>query len=215
MLPARKDAGMFTLYATPRSANGRKVLAAVHHLGLSPEIRYVDVYKGEGRSPSFLAVNPLGKIPALVDGDLVLWESNALLTYIAEAHGDHQLWSRAPKRRADIARWIFWESSAWQPSFYPILVDFVRAHFLGGVPIEQAPKVSWEDENWKGLASFLDAHLEGRSFLTGEELTLADLSVAAMMMYVRPAGFPFDAFPNISAWYERIEALPAWKASAA
>ena len=89
---------MFTLYTTPLSANGRKVLAVSHHLGLTPEIRLVNVYRGEGRSAKYLAINPSGKIPTLVDGEFTLYESNAILQYLSEAHGEYRLWSREPRQ---------------------------------------------------------------------------------------------------------------------
>jgi len=211
----RSGASPFTLYTTPISANGRKVLAAVHHLGLEPEIRLINVYKGEGRSPAYLAINPSGKIPTLVDGDLTLWESNAILQYLSEAHGDYRLWSREPKRRADIARWLYWEASQWQPSFVPILSDFVKHAFLLQGPAADNPQVDWGNAQFQAVAKLLDGHLSGRAFIAGDELTLADFSVGAMMMYVRPAGFPFDVFPNIGAWFDRFERVPAWQASAA
>lgn len=89
---------MLTLYTTPLSANGRKVLAVSHHLGLDPTVELIDVYKGEGRRPAYLALNPWGKIPTLVDDDFTLWESNAILQYLSEAYGDFKLSSRAPQR---------------------------------------------------------------------------------------------------------------------
>src|SRR4051812_35031274 len=102
---------MLTLYATPLSANGRKVLAVCHHLGIEPEIIVTNVYQGEGRAPEYLAINPSGKIPTLIDGDFTLSESNAILQCLSEAHGDFQLWFREPRRRADVSRWLFWEAS--------------------------------------------------------------------------------------------------------
>jgi glutathione S-transferase len=206
---------VFTLYTTPLSANGRKVLAVSHHLGLAPETRLVNVYAGEGRSPEYLAINPWGRIPTLVDRDLTLWESNAILQYLAEAYGDFRLWSRDPKRRADIARWLFWESSHWQPTLIPVLSGVVRRLLLPGGADTAPVDVDWHAEPPHGLLAFLDAHLEGVLFLVGDEVTLADFSVAGMMMYTRPAGFPLDEFPRIGAWYARIEALEAWRATAA
>jgi glutathione S-transferase len=209
---------MFTLYTTPLSANGRKALAVSHHLGLEPEVKLINVYQGEGRTPEYLSINPWGKIPTLVDGELTLWESNAILQYLSEAYGDFELWSRDPKRRADISRWLFWESSHWQPSFFSIpgLATFVGQRL--GVPqaAASAPdEVEWGKEPFHSLARFLDAHLRGREFLVGDELTLADFSVAGMAMYLRPAGFPFEAFVHLGAWYERMERLEAWRATAA
>ena len=88
---------MLKIYATPLSANGRKVLAVSRHLGLNADIHEVNVYRGEGRTPQYLAINPSGKIPTLIDGEFVLTESNAILLYLAEAHGANRLWSRDRK----------------------------------------------------------------------------------------------------------------------
>jgi glutathione S-transferase len=204
---------MFTLYTTPLSANGRKVLAVCRHLGLEPETRLVNVYKGEGRTPEYLAVNPQGKIPVLVDCDLTLSESNAILEYVSEAYAECRLWSREPKHRADISRWLFWESSQWQPVLAGILSSFVARELgLPGARVEVS--VDWEEPAFQSAAAFLDAHLRGREFIVGDELTLADFSVAAMLMYVRHAEFPLDVFPSIDAWHARVEQVDAWKATA-
>jgi len=206
---------VLTLYTTPLSANGRKPLAVCHQLGVRPEVKLVNVYAGEGRSPAFLAIHPLGKVPVLVDGERTVWESNAILQYLAEAHGDHRLWSREPGRRAEIARWLYWEASHWQPSFVavPGLSSLVARH-LGIASAEPAP-VAWTDPAFARAARFLDGWLAGRSFLAGDEPTLADFSVAGMMTYARRAAFPFATYPHVTVWYERIEALDAWRASAA
>jgi glutathione S-transferase len=204
---------MSTLYATPLSANGRKAMAVCRHLGLEPETRIVNVYRGEGQAPEHLAKSPLGKIPVLVDGDLALTESNAILQYVSEAYADFRLWSREPGRRADIARWLFWEASQWQPALVPLLASFVAREL--GLPGSRADvSVDWGEPAFVRQAAFLDAHLAGRAFLVGDALTLADFSVAAMLMYVRHAELPVDAYPHAIAWYERIAALDAWKATA-
>ena len=202
---------MFTLYTTLLSANGRKTLAVCHHLGLEPAVEHVNVYLGEGRTPTYLAINPLGKIPTLVDGDLVLWESNAILQYVCDAYGEGHLWGQNAKERADISRWLFWESSHWQPVFVPILAELVGRR-LRGLAVDGL-EVSWQDEHFVTAAMFLDSHLQGKDFLVGD-LSLADFSVAAMMMYVRDASFPVDQYSNIAAWHERVERLEAWKLTA-
>jgi glutathione S-transferase len=205
---------MFTLYTTPLSANGRKVLAVSRHLGLDPEIKLVNVYAGEGRAPEYLAIHPLGKIPALVEGDLTLWESNAILTYLAEAHGDYRLWSRDPKRRADIARWLHWESSHWQPACAEVLAPFVGSRLFPQTATHAPIEVPWGNARFVSAATLLDAQLGGRAFITGDALSLADFSIAGMMMYVRGARFPADAYANIAAWYARIERVEAWGSTA-
>jgi glutathione S-transferase len=207
---------VFTLYTTALSANGRKPLAVCHHLGLLPEVCSVNVYKGEGRTPEFLRVHPLGKIPVLVDGDLTLWESNAILQYIVEAYANDRLWPRDPKRRAHVSRWLFWEAAQWQPAMAAVPGLAATVGGLLGVLPERAEKeaVSWEDRSFSDQANFLDDQLRDRAFLAGEELTLADFSVAGMLTYARAASFPFDRWPNVAAWYARLEALEAWSASA-
>jgi glutathione S-transferase len=203
---------MFTLYTTPLSANGRKVLAFAHHLGLDPEVKLVNVYAGEGRKPEFLAVNPTGKIPALVADGFVLTESNAILQYIAEAHGEFRLWSWAPRRRAEISRWLFWEASAWQPALVPVLRHHV-AQKLGLAPAEPAADINWNDAGFRGAAEILDEHLGANASLAGDDISIADFSVAGMMTYARSAAFPFEDYAGIARWYAHIEALDAWKAT--
>jgi glutathione S-transferase len=206
---------MLTLYTTLLSANGRKALAVCRYLGVTTEVKTMNVYAGEGRSPAYLAINPLGKIPTLVDGDLTLWESNAILQYVSEAYADCRLWSREPKRRADIARWLFWEAAHWQPTLtaLPGLAGVVA--FLLRLPGASANGVvSWNDPSFVPLAALLETQLASRTFVAGDELTLADFSVAAMMTYARAGNFPFSAYPGIAAWYARIEALEAWRATA-
>ena len=206
---------MPTLYTTPLSANGRKVLAVARHLNVDARVELVDVYRGEGRTPAYLAINPQGKIPTLVDGDFVLWESNAIIQYLDEAYGDCALSSREPRRRADVARWLFWEAAHWQPALIPVLAPFVGHHVLPESVRPPATTVRWDDATVHDRLVFLDAHLTGRGVLVGEETTLADFAVAGMMTYARAAAFPFDAFPHVAQWYGRIEALDAWKTTAA
>lgn len=209
------------LYTTALSANGRKPLLVSHHLGLELEVVEINVYRGEGQSPEYLALNPWGKIPTLIDGDFTLWESNAIAQYLSEAYGDFRLSSRDPQRRADISRWLFWEASFWQPAFVPVLSEPVGRLLLGRD--EEAEElreeleeleVNWNEPRFRGLVSFLDSRLSGGDFLVGEELSLADFVVAAMMMYVRRLRFPFDEVPALAAWLGRIEQTEAWRATA-
>ena len=204
---------MPTLYTTPLSANGRKALAVARHLEVDARIELVDVYRGEGRTPAFLAINPQGKIPTLVDGDFVLWESNAIIQYLDEAYGGSALSSREPRRRADVARWLFWEAAHWQPSLIPVLAAFVGHRVLPDGVRPPATTVRWDDA--PPSLAFLETQLSERRFLVGDALTLADFAVAGMMTYARAAAFPFVAFPHIARWYGRIETLDAWKATAA
>lgn len=204
---------MPTLYTTPLSANGRKALAVGRALGLALDVRVVNVYRGEGRTPAYLAINPAGKIPTLVDGPLTLSESNAILVYLCEAHGGYSLWSREAAGRAEIARWLFWEAAHWQPALIGVLSGFVGHRLLPDVVPPPAAPPDWGAAALAPLLDTLERQLAARAFLAGESVTIADFCVAGMMTYFRPAAFPFHAYPRLAAWYERMEALPAWRES--
>jgi len=202
------------LYTTPLSANGRKVLAVSRQLGLAPEVRLVNVYRGEGRTPEYLALNPSGKIPTLVEGAFRLSESNAILQYLSEAHGDYRLSSRDPQRRAEIASWLFWESAHWQPALVAVLEAHVGHRLLPQVlPAPSAPP-DWQHAQLDPLLDRLERQLRERPFVAGGEPSLADFSVGGMTTYFRAADFPFGAFPALAAWYEQLGALEGWRESA-
>jgi glutathione S-transferase len=206
---------MLHIYATPLSANGRKVLAVCRQLELKPEVHIIDVYRGEGRTAEYLAINPTGKIPSMVDGDLTLFESNAILIYLAEAHGNHRLWARDAKARGTIARWLFWESSQWQPALSPLLAELVGHRlFPQRIP---APRTmpDWTTASLQPLLETLETTLGGHMFLAGGDLSIADFSVAGMMTYFSAARFPFEAFPALSRWYRAVEALESWRSTEA
>jgi glutathione S-transferase len=202
---------MLTLYSTPLSANGRKVLAVSRQLELQPDIRLVNVYRGGGRTAEYLAINPTGKIPTLVDGDLTLYESNAILQYLCEAHGDFRLWSRDFKARARIARWLYWESAHWQPMLARILSPCVGHRLLPDVVPRPSISPDWDTAELRPLLTELNAALIYSSFLVGEEVTIADFAVAGMVTYFPVAGFPFERHSRITDWYGRIEGLSGWR----
>jgi len=199
----------FKLYTHPDSANGSKVLAVSYQLRLTPEIFLINVYQGDGQRPEYLAINPFGKIPALTDGKFILCESNAILQYIVEKYGDFQLFSRDPQKRADIIRWLFWESSHWQPTISSVLASAVGHHLLPNIIPAPTESPNWKNPELSRLLVYLNSHLEHHPFLSNDELTISDISVASMMTYFRFAKFPFATYSALSKWYGYIESLPA------
>ena len=148
-----------------------------------------------------------------MDGDFSLWESNAILAYLSEAYADYSLSSRAPRARADIARWMFWESAHWQP----VLIDVLGPH-AGHVLLPQlvvAPErgPDWQRPALKALLDHLDKRFGEAAYIAGEALTIADFCIAGMTIYFRRLGFPYDAYPAFSAWYQRIHALESWRST--
>jgi glutathione S-transferase len=204
---------MLTIYSTPLSANGRKVLALKEKAGIRANVEIVDVYRGEGRTSEYLAVNPSGKIPYVVDDGFALAESNAILIYLSETSQAHDVWPPDARVRARIMQWLFWESAHWQPALSAALRGSV-AHRL--FPDRAKPDVpEWDSTSVRDVLRHLESALKGRSFLAGDGFSLADVSVGGMTTYFRVARFPFVQYPAISEWYERLEGADWWQATAA
>ncbi|MDH5671047.1 MAG: glutathione S-transferase family protein [Myxococcales bacterium] len=205
---------MATLYATSYSSNARKAVALAHQLGLRPpqlEIVDVNVYAGEGQSPDYLEVNPFGRVPALVDGELMLWESNALLIYLSEAYGDDRYWSRDAKQRADIARWLFWESAHFQPTLTEVIGQHAGHIMVPALVDPPKGPCDWDARGLTPLLKHLETRLAERPYLAGAEPTLADFSVIAMTIYFERLDFPFARYPSLGGWYRRVHALDGWR----
>lgn len=204
----------FTLHVFPASPNGRKVLAVAHHLGLNPEIKIVDLLKREQKTPDFMAINPNGKNPALTDGDLRLWESNAILQYMADKYGSSRLWGSDARTRADVSRWMFWESAEWLPSVAPFVFEnMVKQFFMPGALPDQE-SIRRATERFHPAATVLDQQLGRAPFVCGPELTLADFSIAALLTYWQAGKVPLDGYENIKAWNARMDQVPAWHKTA-
>jgi glutathione S-transferase len=201
------------LYGFPPSPNTWKVRALAAHLGVPLELEFIDLSKGAQYAPAYLALNPTGRTPTLVDGDFKLWESNAILQYIA-GKSANSLWPNDARTRADIARWQFWQLGHWgaeacQPLTFQRLVKKIMNL---GPPDEAA--VAKGTEAFNKEAKMLDAHLGKHQYLVGNALTIADFAVAAPLLYAQQAEMPLGPYGNLRAWFERVTALPCWRETA-
>lgn len=200
------------LYYFPPSPNSRRAHAIALHLQMPMDFQLISLPEGEQRTPDFLALNPTGRIPVLQDGDFALWESNAIMQYLA-SQVSTSLWPDDAKQRADILRWQSWQLAHWFRGCQPLQYErFVKQILQLGDPdpqvIEQATNVFHRE------AAILEAHLAKHPYLVNDELTLADFAVASDLTYATVAQFPLEAYPHIRVWYDRIEALPAWQKTA-
>jgi glutathione S-transferase len=201
------------LYGFPGSPNTWKVRAVAAHLGIPLELVFVDLGKGQSHTPEFLAINPTGRTPVLVDGDFTLWESNAIMQFLA-SRSPNPLWPDDVRRRADITRWTCWQLAHWsKEACEPLIFERLVKAILGiGAP--DAARVEKGTECFHRDAKVLDAHLSRQPFLAGTEPTLADFSVAAPLFYSKEAGLPVAPYPNLQAWFGRMATLPAWQDTA-
>jgi glutathione S-transferase len=201
------------LYGFPLSPNTWKVRAVAAHLGVPLELELVDLTKGGQRTPAYLALNPTGRTPTLVDGDFTLWESNAIMQYIASKTAN-SLWPNDARVRADITRWQCWQLAHWggeacQPLTFQRLVKKIMN--LG--PPDEAI-VAQGLQAFNRDASVLEAHLAKQPYLVGKEVTLADFTVAAAMLYAERAEFPVAPYARLREWFGRVSALPCWRDTA-
>jgi glutathione S-transferase len=162
------------VYLDPCTVNSRKVLAGLELVGMPYELRHVDYFTGAHKKPEFLAINPNGVVPAVVDGDFALSESNAILQYTADLIGSEKHYPKDLKQRADINRWLLWEASTWFPSCYIYLVEYVVKPLLNTAPDEAV--IEKETPNWHRLAGILDARLARSKWLAGDTVTIADIA---------------------------------------
>jgi glutathione S-transferase len=200
---------MLQVYLDPCTVNSRKVLAGLDLVGIPFAVKHIDYFSGEHKKPEFLAINPNGAVPAAVDGDLALSESNAILQYAADLSGSEKYYPRDLKRRADINRWLLWEASTWFPSCYIYLVEYVVKPLLKTEPDEKI--IAKEAPNWNRLAAVLDARLAKSKWLAGDTVTIADIAVAAPMHLRKWQRLPLDDHPNLKRWMAEIERLPCWQ----
>jgi glutathione S-transferase len=198
------------LHADPISVNCRKVLAGLHFIGTPFEDVYVDYFAGGQKTPEYTALNPNQALPTLVDGDFVLWESNAILQYAADKANNASAYSLDPQKRADINRWLLWEAAQWFPSCYVYLVENCVKPVLGAAP--DAAVIAAQDPTFHKLAAILDERLSKSKWLTGDAPSIADIAVAAPMHLHAWQKLPLDQHPNLKRWMvEGIEKLPAWR----
>jgi len=193
------------LYALPKSLNSRKVLALIHHLDLPVEIVALSVE--DVQSDTFAAINPNRLAPALVDGDLTLWESNAIGIHLAQ--GSAMLPS-GPRLQSDMLRWLFWESTHFNKALGTIFFESVARPQLGWGAGNQALIDDALEQAEKYLA-VLDTHLQDRPFMLGESLGFVDFAVASAEPYRDRMAIDFDRFTNLQRHYDFIAELPAWQ----
>jgi glutathione S-transferase len=198
------------LYHHPMSSNARRAVMTALILEAPVELELVDLQKRQQREPEYLALNPNGRVPTLVDGDFVLWESLAIMEYLAGSTPGQTLFPREGRARANVQRWLFWTASHWSPTTAQIVFERFLKGMLGqGEP--NAYALERGEQTWGQLADVLDGALAKSRWVAGEAMTLADLAIAAPLMYRQPAKLPLEGRANIERWFGQVSALEAWK----
>jgi glutathione S-transferase len=198
---------MYILYHFPYSQHARRVVSLLEAAKLPYDLRHVDMAKGAHLSADYLAINPNHQVPTLIDGDLTLHESNAILRYLCHKHGLTEWYPADPVHRARVEQWLDWNQSRLSPAVIDIVFNKV---FLGDKGDKAA--IARGEEKLRELGPILEAGLAVQDFLTGPKPTIADLSVASNLFQFSLA----EAIPpgtNIAAWYQRVGAMEAFRKS--
>jgi glutathione S-transferase len=199
------------LYVLPPSPRALKVIVLKNYLGLDCEMHLVDLSKGDQFAPEYIAMNPNQKMPVLEDNGFVLWESNAILFYLASKKPETGLWPPDPKLQADVLRWLSWESAHWDSEACGAVgYEKISKTVLGLGPAELV-FVARGEQNFNRFASVLNGSLRGRKWLTGNDLTIADFSVGAWVPSALRLELPIARYAAILRWYEGLASLPAWQ----
>lgn len=199
---------MLEIWGRANSVNVQKVLWLCSELALPFRRIEAGGVHGVVDTPEFRAMNPNGRVPVLIDGDVLLWESNAILRYVALAHDGEGFYPEAAADRARMERWLDWSLSTLQPAERPMFWGLVRT------PPDRRDAAAIETSRaaTEGCWRIVDSHLAGRDYLEAGSLSLADMALGtyvhrwfAMPEIVRPD------FANLAAWYDRLLQRPAYR----
>lgn len=187
----------------------RKVCAAARYLGLPIDYAFVDLRKGEHMGPDYLAINPNGKVPCLVDGERSLWEADAILCHLAQ-RAQSALWPRKAEQQIDLMRWMSWNSQHLFRHAGSLYFEHIIKPWVGMGPPDQH-EVAEAQGFFRQYASVLDQHLKGRKWLLGDGISIADFSVAIMLPYAKDAAMPIGEFAQVQRWHDQLNAIDAWR----
>jgi glutathione S-transferase len=188
------------------SINVRKVAWTLAELGLPFEREDWGMGARDPQTPGYLALNPNAQVPVLIDGDFVLWESNTIIRYLANAYGDDAFFPKEPHRRARIEQWIDWQATdlnaAWRVAF-PALA---RGQKADPALVEASVKA------WNQKIALLDAHLaQSGAFVAGDAFTLGDIPTALSLHRWLKTPMAHTPAPAAETYYERMRARPAFR----
>jgi glutathione S-transferase len=194
--------GQLTIWGRTNSVNVQKVLWCLSELDLAYERIDAGMQFGRNHDPDYLAMNPNGRVPTLVDGDFVLWESNSIMRYLVLAYREGApIYPQAPRRRANVDRWLDWTLSTLQPVDRAVFWALVRT------PVEQRDMVAIQKDadaeavQWR----IVDAQLATRRFIEGDDFTLADIALGAYARrWFGVEGISKPQLPHLERWFAQF-----------
>lgn len=198
---------MIVIHGNPVSQCSRRVISLLVEAGIDYQEKRVDLMAGEQYSPEYLTMNPNHSVPVIVDGDVCINESNAILRYVCNKHDLDDWYPKEASARAAIDQWLDWSATRLGPVIRDIVFNTV---FAGDNAVQH--ELDAGHALVPELSGIIEAQLAKSSYLVGDHPTIADLSVASSLFQLGLASVVFDS-EHTSAWYEKISAMKGFKAS--
>lgn len=200
---------MLRILGRQTSINVRKVLWTAAELGLACELDQSWGTTRELSEPEFLALNPSAQMPVLIDGDVVLFESNAVCRYLAGRYGDGAIWPADPVARAGVDQWMEWQSATLNPVWSDAFLGLVRRPeaYVG-----RQDAIAASTERWNRLMLVLEGELANQSYAAGDSFTLADIVLGLSVHRWRLTPITHPPTPNLTAYLVRLRQRPAFDA---
>ncbi|HSR89063.1 MAG TPA: glutathione S-transferase family protein [Candidatus Udaeobacter sp.] len=195
---------MIQIYG-PKASSALRCYWLLEELGVPYEVMPFDFSKGDSQSPEFLKMNPNGKVPVIVDDGFVLWESLAINYYLIEKYKATNLVGETLQQHAEVNQWIVWSISHLQPSFYPLVIQK-----FSNLPESEATKIARE-KDLPHYLPILESHLSDKEYVALDKFTLADITVMSIMEMASFINYDMSAYPNITAWMNRVGQREAFK----
>jgi glutathione S-transferase len=197
-----------TVYYNPLTVNSIKVMLLCNALKIEPEYKLIALQKGKHKSDDFLQLNPDGRVPVLIDEHFALNESAAILQYLAHKVKS-TLWPNELEQQAQVLKWLFWQTNDWNK-------------VVGVYPHHQVVLLHWRNlqpeafseqhlEKFEQVMSTFNRALNGKEYLVGNHLTLADISIGSYLMFSAEANMPLEQYQHVRCWLENLTATPWWQ----
>jgi glutathione S-transferase len=195
------------LYSVPPSPNSKRARVCAAELGIPVELATLDFAKGEQRSPDYLALNPMGKVPTISDGSFVLWESMAILHYFA-AQRPGALWPAELRAQSDALRWLFFCSCHIDAHFNTLVGER-----LFKAQRNQSPDPSLVAHAVESLGRYLaivEQQLIGREYIAGA-FGIVDIAMGCTLAAAPAVQLDLAPYGNVRAWLARLQSRPSWQ----
>ena len=198
-----------TLHVFPLSPRAFKVLFAASQIGIDYKVSLVDFAKQDQKTPGFTALNPNQRMPVLEDDGFVLWESNAIVQYLASLKPESGLLPSDLKPRMTAVKWQFWETAHFDPACAIFMFERVVKPLFGRGDASES-EIKRGEELLARLCPVLDGALQKTRYVAGDSLSVADISLGATLVSADQAKMPIEPYRGIQRWRADLTSLPGW-----